>query len=286
NSLGRQTSLQQLGTRLPFLGAAPLAVQLSQRSETRWLIGGDARERDMQRAELSWAPALADFSLSWSHHRGVAPALLECDVQGRVKFASFGADLPQLQLRGRSCDVFSRRAPGIESAQGWSAALLWPEGGDETTLRLLALQPLAPADPTLELATAYELGFTRVQRLGSWEASGGLAVRRGSAAGAHEALAYWNADARLRRRLELLDLTASYRTGAAEDWFLPLPASQSEQVALGVDLSAWLAHNLPASDVGLSFSYRWQRHESSRGSERQDGVLHARASWAWGGGAH
>lgn len=286
DSFGRQSSLQQLGTRLPFLGAAPLAVQLSQRSETRWLIGADARERDMQQAELSWAPALADFSLSWSRHRGVAPALLECGVQGRVKFASFGADRPQLQLRGRSCDVFSERAPGIESAQGWSAALLWPDGGDETMLRLLALQPRAPADPTLELATAYELGFTRVERFGSWEASGGLAMRRGGAAGRHEALSYWNADARLRRRLDLLDLTASYRTGAAEDWFLPLPASQSEHLVFGVDLSAWLAHNLPASDVGLSFSYDWQRHEWPPGGEREDGVLHARARWAWGDGAH
>lgn len=277
-SLGRQVSVQQLGTRIPDVIGAPLNLRLSQRQETQWLVESGSVERAQEQAELSWSPAAATFNLSWSERSGVAPAPLECSVQGGVRLArSVFAGAPALQLRGRSCEVFSARLPAVQSAQGWSAALSWSQGRDDTALRLLALQPQMAA---LETA-AYELGLTRTQYFGDWRASGGVALRRSSRVSGRRARDYWSADAQLRRSLRTLDLTASYRAGAADDWFLPLPAAQSERLALGVDLAPWFRLNLPAAKLGMSLSYQWQRQESPLGRQIEDGLLHGRLRWTW-----
>lgn len=284
SSLGKQVSVQQLGTRTPLLAGAPLKVLLSQRQETLWLISADSRQRAQQRAELSWSPSPAAFSLSWSQRSGIAPSLLECGVQGGVKFANLGGrGSPALQLRGRSCDVFSTRLPTVQTARGWSASLLWPQGRDETALRLLALQPQAigPQVAQFDADPAYELGLSRVQRLGAWRATGGVAVRRGSDTADRAAASYWGADAQLRRNLRVLDLTATYRTGAGDDWFLPLTAAQTERLVLGVDLAPWFSLNMPTADIGMSLSYQWQRQESPLGRQIEDDVIRGRVRWSW-----
>lgn len=284
SSLGKQVSVQQLGTRTPLLAGAPLTVRLSQRQETLWLVSAEAREKAQQQAELNWSPSPAAFSLSWSQRSGIATSLLECGVQGGVKFAGLGVrGSPALQLRGRSCDVFSTRLPTVQTARGWSASLSWPQGRDETALRLIALQPQAVGPQAVQFddAAAYELGLTRMQRLGAWRATGGVSMRRGSHTDDRAAESYWGADAQLRRSLRALDLTATYRTGADDDWFLPLPAGQAERMALGVDFAPWFNLNMPMADIGMSLSYQWQRQESPLGRQIEDDLIQGRVRWSW-----
>lgn len=284
SSLGKQVSVQQLGTQIPLISGAPLKVQLSQRQETKWLLSAESHEQEQQQAELSWAPSPAAFSLSWSQRSGIAPSLLECGVQGGVKFATLGRrGSPVLQLRGRSCDVFSTRLPTVQTAHGWSASLRWPQGSDETALKLLALQPQlsGPQAEQADADAAYELGLTRMQQLGAWRASGGVAMRRGSQTARQAPQSYWGANAQLRRSLRVIDVTATYRAGAADDWFLPLPASQSERMALGVDLAPWFNLNMPTADIAMSLSYQWERQESPLGRQIEDDVIQGRVRWTW-----
>lgn len=284
SSLGKQIAVQQMGTRIPLIAGVPLKVQWSQRQETLWLLNSQSRARELQQADFSWSPNPTAFSLSLSQRSGIAPSLLECGVQGGVKFATLGRrGAPVLQLRGRSCDVFSTRLPTMQTARGWSALLSWPRDREETALRVLALQPqpTGPRAAQFDADPAYELGLTRKQRLGHWRATGGVAMRRGSHTVDRAAELYWSADAQLRRSLRMLDLTATYRTGAADDWFLPLPAGQSERMALGVDLAPWFNLNMPTADIGMSQSYQWQRQESPLSRQIEDDVIQGRVRWTW-----
>ena len=121
----------------------------------------------------------------------------------------------------------------------------------------------------------------RAEQLGPWSASGGLAMRRGSATPLYDAQGDWFADASLKRRLGEVDLSASYRTGGGNDWFLPESADRVERMALGLGLSRWLEPWLPVEGMDFGLSYQWQSREPAAGPTVADGLLNGRLSWRW-----
>ncbi len=281
--LGRQLMQQQLEARVPAAFDIPLSLKLQQRQETRLLPSSEAAEQAQQSAELRWAPAAADVSLIWLQRRGVVPALLSCDVQGAVRFSRFsGGAVPAVQLRGRDCDVFSPRLPMISSARSWTASLQWQLEQDETVLRLMSLQPemgspaaMAAIDP------AYELGVLGMQTIGMWQATLDLALRRGSRMPGYAAPTDWSANARRRRRIRELALTAGYRAGAGDDWFLPVEASPNDRFELGMSLTPWLDRMLPLSGIDAGLSYAWLRSATLPGEVSEDGLLQGKVRWRW-----
>ncbi|HEY1075468.1 MAG TPA: hypothetical protein VGE51_02180 [Fontimonas sp.] len=281
--LGRQLVQQQLEARPPAALDVPLSLKLQQLQETRLLATAESAELAQQSAELRWAPAAADVSLSWLQRSGVAPALLSCDVQGAVRFSRFsGGAVPAIQLRGRDCDVFSPRLPMISSARSWSASLQWQLAQDETVLRLMSLQPeIGAIGAALPIDPAYELGVLRTQTIGMWQATLDLALRRGSSSPVHQAQADWSANAKLRRRIRQLDLSAGYRAGAGDDWFLPAEATPNDRFELGMSLTPWLDRMLPLSGLDAGVSYAWLRTATLPGEVNEDGLLQGKIRWRW-----
>ncbi len=281
--LGRQVLQQQLEARAPAALDLPLRLKLQQRQETRLLASSDATEMAQQSAELIWAPAAADVSLNWLQRSGVAPALLSCDVQGAVRFSRFsGGAVPAVQLRGRDCDVFSQRLPMISSARSWTASLQWQLAQDETVLRLMSLQPEAGTPgAAAQIDPAYELGVLRMQTIGMWQATLDLALRRGSSTPVHPAQADWSANAKLRRRIRELDVTAGYRAGPGDDWFLPVEATLSDRFELGMSLTPWLDRMLRLSGLDADLSYAWLRTATLPGEVNEDGMLQGKVRWRW-----
>lgn len=282
-ALGRQVVLQQLQARSPALLDVPLRLKLQQRQETRLLASADAAEQTLQSAELSWAPAAADLSLSWLERRGVAPALLSCDVQGAVRFSRYsGGAMPAVQLRARDCDVFSQRLPSISGARSWSASLQWQLAEDETVLRLVSLEPEASMlGAALRADPAYELGVMRMQTIGMWQATLDMALRRGSSTAEYAAPLDWSANARLRRRIRDLDVSAGYRAGAGDDWFLPTEAAPNDRIELGMSLTPWLDRILALDRLDAGVTYSWLRMVTAPGEINEDGLLKGEIRWRW-----
>lgn len=282
-ALGRQVMQQQLQARTPAVFDVPLRLRLQQRQETRLLASAAAAEQTLQSAELTWAPAVADVSLSWLERRGVAPALLSCNAQGAVRFSRFsGGAIPAVQLRARDCDVFSSRLPTISAARSWTASLQWQLAQDETVLRLMSL---APEDRTLGAALridpAYELGLMRMQTIGMWKATLDMALRRGSRTAAYAGQVDWSANARLRRRIRDLDVSAGYRAGAGDDWFLPVESAPNDRVELGMSLTPWLDRVMSLDKLDAGVTYSWLRMATAAGEVDEDGLLKGEVRWRW-----
>lgn len=282
-ALGRQVVQQQLQARSPALLNVPLKLKLQQRQETRLLATADSAEQTQQTAELSWAPAAADLSLTWLERRGVVPALLSCDVQGAARFSRYsGGAMPAVQLRARDCDVFSQRLPSISGARGWSASLQWQLAQDETVLRLVSLEPESSLlGAALRADPAYELGVMRMQTIGMWQATLDMALRRGSSTADYTAPVDWAANAKLRRRIRELDVSAGYRAGAGDDWFLPIEAAPNDRFELGMSLTPWLDRILALDRLDAGVTYSWLRMATAPGEVNEDGLLKGEVRWRW-----
>lgn len=252
-TLGRQRIGQEARLQLPVAGPAPLTLVMRDERESLWLDETDIETR-RHGFDLRWAPAFADVRLQWDLAAlpWDARSALDCPVHARLAVPLSSAAW-RAELGGRACSVSGMPGDVLgPDAQTWSAGAHWQAAGRRLGLRVLAVE--AGSTDVATAAQALEVGLDHERRIGAWTAHSGLAWRETAGADRTDD---WAMEARLRREIGTVALSAQWQSGDRY-WFLPDHTVPTEDLALSLDLSDWLARQWPVELPTLQLSYQWR----------------------------
>jgi hypothetical protein len=258
--IGEQAMAQRFNWSMAEFAGAPLKMGLSYQQQDQWSRTGPEQQAQRQ-VGLSWAPVLASFDLQWVGSTSAA-APLDCPLQGSMRVPLGAAD-SALRLGGRDCRVVMPDLSRGGNARTWSAALEWGAAERSSALRALAIDPVAEqSGPDVDVPAGYELGASQQIPVLGWQAQASAAWQRPPGELAEGG---WTTDAKLKREVRNVGVSAGMRRGLNSYWFMPEAAQKVDQYELGLDLSRWAKGLAPGLQPAMGMAYQWTPGATPKG---------------------
>lgn len=283
SQLGTGTFDQSLTAKLPALIGPPLVLALKHAQVTQWTFNGATPEQT-RTATLNWSPAPAAFELQWAASDPIASRTspLECRLKGNVRVGSnSGGRHRGLRFGGRSCEV-TAEDPALSQLQlvAWSSGLEWGSAARRQAITLSMLEPRGreTAEPISD--TLYELNLTQTRTQGRWLGSAELGVRLDDTfAPAELDIPSWTASASVRRKLNLLALSAGWQHAANPLWFIPGSEAYADSFSVGFDFAPALRLRRQDNQLSSTLSYRWSQPYAA--DAQTDEIIQWQVNYEW-----